>query len=127
MKLAGRYNPDATRGFIGKRDGSDQILARHGNDLRQRQRCRNRRTAHMDDRFVVRVVVFQRLWKRPVRKRSKSDSDAIARSQDSARTWRTSLQRSCSHGTAERRLHARERKTDDIHHAKASRSDDVFG
>ncbi len=61
----------------------------------QRDRGGYRRTAHMDDRFVVRIVVFERLRDRAIRESRRGDSLPIRRFQsaglarrDSSPSWR---------------------------------------
>ena len=107
-----------TGDLVADRNGCNQILSGDWSKLRHGQSRGNRRTAHVNDRLVVRVVVFQRLGKRAVRKCRRSYAHTIASAKDTTRAgWRHRHGRSPSRST-EVGIGARERQTNDIHHAE---------
>ena len=128
MKLAGRHRADATRDFVADGDGGDQIAAGNGTrdaELCQRQRGGHRRTAHVDNRLEMRVVVLERLRERSVRERRHRDADPIAGAEDVAGARRRHRHRRLADRLAKPGFGSRQREADDIEDPELRRLDDI--
>src|SRR5437016_1791443 len=79
----------------------------------------------MHNRFVMRVVVLERLRKGTVGECGCGHSHRITESENTAWTGRRQRHGGITCGFSERRFRARERQPDDVHHSKFSGLDDV--
>ena len=69
MKLSCGHAADATGHLVGDRDGQNQITSGNRPRLGECERRGDGRTAHVNDRLVVRIVEFERLRQRRIRER----------------------------------------------------------
>ena len=61
MELSRGHAADATGDFVANGDGRDQITSINIGEFGKRQCRGDGRTAHMNNRFVMRIVIFERL------------------------------------------------------------------
>jgi hypothetical protein len=138
MELTRCHAADTTRDLVGDGDRQNQLATRdrtpavasslrRGKQVHERERRRDRRTAHVHDRLVVRVVVLERLRERRIGERRSRRGDRISSTEHSRRSGRR--QRLCcgDRRTSERRLGAGQRETDHVEDAELGGVDNVRG
>ena len=125
MKLPGRDDPDATRDLTRDRDRENRISTGHLSRFGQRQHRRHRRTAHVHDRLVVRVVELERLRERCVGKRGVRKANVVSAAKDPARPLRRDGNSARANRPAESRPFPRECQPDHIKDATLRRLDHI--
>ena len=88
VELPGGDAADAAGHFVADGHGRDQVAAGDGRRLGNGHRRGDGRAAHVHDRLVVRVVVFERLRKGAVCEGRRGHADLVAAAEDGARAIR---------------------------------------
>jgi len=125
VKLSGRDAAGAAGDLVADGDGCDQIAPCDAPRVRQCERGRHGRAAHVHDRLVVRVVVLERLRERAVRKRRHRHVQSVARAENATRAGRRHRDGRVANRSAERRLRSRKRQPDDVEDTRLRRADDI--
>jgi hypothetical protein len=127
VELSRGHAAHPARDLVADRDRRDQVAAREVEHLCQRQGRRDRRAAHVHDRFEVCVVVFERLREGAVRERGMRRAHRVAGAQNRAGPLRRQGHRGIPGGAAERRRRAGERQPDGVEHAQPGGVHHVVG
>ena len=111
--------------LVADRNRQDQIASVHGPCFGERERGGHRRTAHVDDRLVVRVVELERLRERCVGERGVRKANVVSAAKDPARPLRRDGNSARANRPAESRAFPRECQPDDIKDATLRRLDHI--
>ena len=127
VKFARRHAADAAGDLVANSDSSNQGTSGHTRVFRKRQSRSHGGAAHVDNRFVVRIVVFERLRKSTVRKRSRGHSYWIAESENAAWTGGRHRYGGIARRFPECSFRAGQRQANDVHHSQLGSVHDVSG
>ena len=127
MELPGRHAADAAGDLVGDRDRQNQSRPRHRPRLGKRERGRDRGTAHVHDRFVVRVVVLEGLRQRGVGERGRRRAERVAGCRRSGPDRAATASAPRRSSTPERCLGAGECQADHVEDAELGGINDVRG
>jgi len=114
VEPARRHAADPAGDLVAHGNRGDQLPARAGPGLGQRQGSGDRRAAHVDDRFVVGVVVLHGLGQRAVGEGGRGDRDPLAGAEQSAGALGAHRQRRRAHRLPEVGAEPRQGEADHV-------------